>query len=311
MISWLESEILALPANDYLVLYCVMTLLLIYLLYLAYGAFKRFRFMDATATSKIRSAAQGHVELKGLGEWMQNDVIESPFSRSRCVWYHCTIEKKRRSGKRTTWTNISDECSHHLFRLVDETGECIIDPDAAHVVPEADVTWYGHSTEYRDRPPRSNRLLAIGLGNYRFRERLIRPATPVYALGWFRTVYNDPSSEFVTKQVEDRVKQWKLQPQRYLADFDLDQNGKIQQQEWEAVYAAARKQVLAEINAQPGEHHVMSCPEDKRQPFILSALDEERLVAGKKFKAYGSAGGAFVLFGALVIMYALRAPIPV
>ncbi len=311
MFAWLESEILEMPASDYLVMYCVMIGLAGYLAYLSYYAFKRYRFMDATATSKIRSAAQGHVELKGLGEWLPNDTIQSPFSQSRCVWYHCTIDKRHRSGKRTTWTNISDDCSEHLFRLVDDTGECIIDPDNAHVVPESDVTWYGHSTDYKDQAPRRRSIITFSSGKYRFRERLITPATPLYALGWFRTVSSNPSDEFISQKVEDLVKQWKLQPGRYLREFDLDANGKIQRNEWKAIYAAARREVLAEIRRQQNEHHVMSRPENRSQPFILSAVDEETLVARKKMKAYAAIGGAFLLFSALVIFYAIRAPYPV
>jgi hypothetical protein len=311
MFSWLEYEILVMPATDYLVVYGVMIVGLVFLLYFSFGAFKRYRFMDGTATSKIRSAAQGHVELKGLGEFMLDDTIYSPFSGSRCVWYHCSIDKKKHSGKRTTWTNISDECSGHLFRLVDDTGECIIDPDHAHVTPESDLTWYGHSADSRTQPPKKNRLISLSPGDYRFRERLIRPATPIYALGWFRTQYNDPSTEFIASQIEDLVKQWKLQPQRFLQEFDFDQNGKIQKSEWKAIRAAARKQVMAKINSQKTEHHVLSRPQEKRQPYILSALDERQLTARKKLKAYASVTSAFVIFSALVLMFSIRPPLPI
>ena len=246
MLSWLEFELRQMPSMEYLTLYGVGVLLLGFLAYYAFAAYRRFRFMDGTATSKIRSAPQGHVELKGLGEWLPNGAITSPFSNSRCVWYHCTIDRRRRSGKRTTWTNISDERSGHLFRLVDDTGECVVDPDDAHVIAESDDTWYGNSTEAARHGP-GRGLLSLGLGKYRFRERLIRPATQIYALGAFHTVYSNPSDEFVSRRVEDRVKQWKLQPQRYLREFDLDGNGKIQQAEWPIVRAAARKEVLAEI----------------------------------------------------------------
>jgi len=267
--------------------------------------------MDGTATSKIRSAAQGHVELKGLGELMQGDSIQSPFSGSRCIWYHCTIDKRQRGGKRTTWTNITDECSGHLFRLVDDTGECIIDPDQAHVIPETDLTWYGHRTEPRTPAPKRNTIISLNRGNYRFRERLIRPATALYTMGWFRTIHSNVSDELISKQEADLVKQWKLQPQRYLREFDLDQDGKIRQGEWQAVRAAARKQVLARIYQQQREHHVLSRPEHKGQPYIISAQDEEILVAGKKLKAYASITLAFLIFSSLVTLFSIRTPLPI
>ena len=311
MYSWLESEILALSGSDYLVLYTVLVALFGYLVYFCYRAFKRFRFVDGTATSKIRSAAQGHVELKGLGEWLPGDSISSPFSESRCVWYHCTIDKKQRSGKRTTWTSISDECSGHLFRLVDDTGACIIDPDDAHVIPETDVTWYGHNTTARSQAPTRASWIQLGFGNYRFRERLIRPATSLYALGWFRTVHSNPSDEFIAKQAEDLVRQWKLQPQRYLGEFDFDQNGKIQKQEWKAIRSAARKQVLAKLNSENREHHVLSRPQDKGHPYILSATEEEELVGRKKFRAYASMSTAFLILVTLIVLYTIRPLFPI
>ena len=121
--SWLKHEVGGMSSQDYAALVGLLLFVFVALLVFAYGAFKRYRSMDATATSKIRSAAQGYVELKGLAELLPNDVIVSPFSNSRCVWYHCTIDKQQRSGKRTSWSNIVDLCSEDLFRIVDETGD--------------------------------------------------------------------------------------------------------------------------------------------------------------------------------------------
>jgi hypothetical protein len=310
MISWLESEIQVMPRTDYLVMLGILASGCAYLVYYSFRAFRRFRFVDGTATSKIRSAAQGLVELKGLGEWLPGDSITSPFSNSRCIWYHCTIDKRQRRGKRSSWTNISDECSGHLFRLVDDTGWCVIDPDDAHVIAESDITWYGGGTDSRFKVPPRTRWISFSMGNYRFRERLIRPATSLYALGEFRSFQNNRAEERIAKQVEELVKQWKLQPQRYLAEYDFDGNGKIQNQEWKAIRAVARKQVLAEMNRQDSEHHLLLRPKDSRHPFILSAIGEEDLVASKKLGAYTSVSVAFVLLAAVVIMSSLRPPFP-
>ena len=311
MYYWLESEILAMSAGDYLAILTVMTGLFAYLVYRCVVAFKRFRFVDGTATSKIRSAAQGHVELKGLGEWLKGDNITSPFSNSRCIWYHCTIEKRQKRGKRSNWTNISDECSSHLFRLIDDTGWCIIDPDHAHVIPETDITWYGHNTEYRSQAPQKKQWLHFSMGNYRFRERLIRPATTLYALGQFSSLQNNPGDEFISRQVEDLVKQWKLQPQRYLAKYDVDNNGTIQNKEWKAIRAAARKQILSAVNKQESEHHILSRPKHSGRPYILSVIQEENLVAQKRFNAYASMVSAFALFVGVVMLTSMRPPFPV
>jgi hypothetical protein len=133
----------------------------------------------------------------------------------------------------------------------------------------------------------------------------------MYALGWFRTVHSTPSDEFVSKQVEELVKQWKIQPARYLGAFDFDGNGKIQKDEWKAIRGAARSEVLARLRKQKQQHHIMSRPTDRRQPFILSAQPEERLVGSKKIRAYAAASAAFAIFSALVIMYSIRPLLPV
>jgi hypothetical protein len=241
---------------------------------------------------------------------MSGDSIVSPFSKSRCVWYHCTIEKRKKSGKRSSWSNISDECSDTLFRLVDDTGWCIVDPDHAQVIPESDITWYGHNTDYRSKPPAKSRWLHFSMGNYRFRERLIRPATSLYALGEFRSIQNNATDEYIARQVEDLVTQWKLQPKRYLEQYDLDQNGRIQKQEWKAIRSAARREVLAKINSQSSEHHLLSAPQDGSRPYILSATTEEDLVARKKTAAYLSMTTTFLIFTAVVILTSLRPPFP-
>ena len=311
MFGWLESEILKMPGSDYLLLFGALVVAAGVLLCLAFLAFKRFRFMAATPTSKIRSAAQGQVELKGLGEWLPNGTITSPFSNSRCIWYHCTIEKRRKVGKTTTWANISDDCSSHLFRLVDDTGHCIIDPDHAHVIPESDQTWYGSNRDDYFRAPGRPRWISLGFGRYRFRERLIRPATSIYALGWFRSFHPDPSGETIERQVEELVRQWKLQPLRYLRQFDLDHDNRLEGDEWKVVRAAAREEVLARINRETEAQHLMSRPQEKNLPFILSAVPEESLVRRKQWKAYSAVAGAFILLVALLLMASVRSPLAV
>ena len=296
------------PRSDYLALLAALVATFVFMLYFCFRALRSFRFVDGTATSKIRSAAQGYVELKGLGEWMSGDSIVSPFSNSRCVWYHCTIEKREKKGNRSRWTNISDECSTQLFRLIDDTGWCVIDPDYAHVIAETDRSWFGRNPDCRNEVPERRLWPRLNLGNYRFRERLIRPATALYALGEFSSYRNSTTEEFISSQVEDLVRQWKQQPQRYLGEYDLDENGRIQAREWAAVNAAARKQVLARINSQEHQHHILAKPKDSRHPYILSATPEDDFVRHKKITAYASAAGIMLITSVLLLLTSMRSP---
>jgi len=56
MYSGFESEILAISRTDYLLLYLRMLAFFAYLVYYCYATIRRLRFIDGTATSKIRSA---------------------------------------------------------------------------------------------------------------------------------------------------------------------------------------------------------------------------------------------------------------
>jgi len=308
MYDWLQSDVLAMSDSDYQVILLIMVVTIAWLSYICSTTFSRFRFVDGTPTSKIRSAAQGHVELKGLAEWMKGDSFTSPFSNNRCVWYHCTIEKREKKGKRSRWTNISDECSTQLFRLIDDTGWCVIDPDYAHIIAETDRSWFGRNADCCNEVPERRLWPRLNPGNYRFRERLIRPATALYALGEFSSYRNSTTEEFISSQVEDLVRQWKQQPQRYLGEYDLDENGRIQAREWAAVNAAARKQVLARINNQEHLHHILAKPKDSRHPYILSATPEDDFVRHKKITAYASAAGIMLITSVLLLLTSMRSP---
>lgn len=302
------DEIHQLSATEYLLLLAFLLLAMGSLLIVAFVAFRHFRFIDGTATSRIRSAAQGLVELKGLAEFIPGDQQKSPFSERRCVWYHCTIEKRKRSGKHAHWINISDEQSDSLFHLEDETGRCIIDPDQAHIIPEIDRSWYGSGIHCRNKVPQRSRRIRRG-GKYRFRERLISPATELYALGEFRSFHSNPSEESVNKRVEEKIRTWKLQPQRYLAEFDLDKNNKIENEEWQLIRVKAQREVLAEISDEQQIQHVLSRPSNRREPYILSAVEEKSMVSSTRLKAYSSLVGVLVIFSVFVWCLSIRTPV--
>ena len=314
MLQWLKTKLLELGSAEYIILLLLLTVLVIFLSYQSYRSYHRFRFMDGTATAKIRSAPQGYIELKGLGEWMPGDQIHSPFSGQRCVWFHCLIDRRQRGGKRAGWVNISDQRSEHLFHLVDETGECVIDPDDAQVIPEIDRSWVGSSLSDQTNPPVgragfSFKKLNIGFGGYRFRERLITTASQLYAIGHFQTHRSDAGEISITSQVEDLVREWKLKPGQYLADFDIDGNGKIQDEEWKRIYQEARRQVVNKNTREIKPQNLMSKPAQSQHPYILSAIDEERLVSRKKIMSLLSTLGAFLLFCAILTFITIRPPV--
>ena len=304
----ISSWITDLNRSESITLLLVIALGCVALLVTAVKFHRQYRFMTATATSRVRSAAQGYVELKGLGEWLKGDLIKSPFSASRCIWYHCRTEKKKKSGRKISWINISDEVSDELFCLVDETGTCIIDPEGAHVLEESKDIWYGSiENDCYHKPRAKNPLWSIfQTGDYRFSERLIRPATPIYAIGEFRSHDPIPQSQTVTRLTKELLREWKLKPGKYLTRFDKDSNNKIDENEWKTIEKAARNEVLDQFRQENRQQHLMSRPTISKDPFIISAVEEERLVFTRKLLSALSFIGAFILIVLFVVIWNLQ-----
>ena len=78
-------------------------------LYFVYSTFKRLRharWVEDTPTSRIRSAAQGLVELKGSVQAGGHDPLLSPLAGTSCLWYRFTVEERRSNGKNERWVRV-------------------------------------------------------------------------------------------------------------------------------------------------------------------------------------------------------------
>ena len=119
----------------------------------------------------------------------------------------------------------------------------------------------------------------IGFGNYRFTEKLITVADPLYAIGLFKSIEKNTHSNTLSKQVDDLLDQWKKNPKKYLKKYDVDNNGKIQKQEWTLI----RQGAIAEIREKQQQTfiHILKNTIEKNQPFIISVLSEKQLLTRK------------------------------
>ncbi len=272
-----------------------------------YGVFRFFhraRLIEDIPTSKIRSAAQGYVELDGTAELMEGEPIVAPLTGTRCTWYSYKVEEKvehySSKGRRTSWKTIQSGVSDELFLIVDETGECVIDPEGAEVTPSKSDTWYGNSPAWTHGLPgnRGNRFFSTG--RYRYTEKRIHVADSLYAIGMFRTVGGSQELPNTRDDVRNLLNVWKRDQAALLKHFDKNGDGHIDTQEWELVRATARKVVLkdqAERFHRP-VHHIMSRPDSSRQPYLLSVLPQHQLVQRLKLYAGLSLFG-FIGMGAM------------
>lgn len=257
------------------------------------------RFLLNTPTSKIRSAAQGYVELYGVLHAPSDGKLEAPLTGTPCLWWRFKIEEYSESGKRRSWRVLESGMSAAFLCLRDGTGECLIDPRGAEVRPAIRQVWHGRTRHPRG-PTRDagllSRLLSAG-GEYRYTEERLHADQPLYAIGNFRTLGGAEAFDLTQAQGEV-IREWKSDFAGLLQRFDVNGDGQLDTSEWERMRQSARAEAQRR-HAARGEapvHHQLSRPGES-YPFILSNSGEDELARRFYWQA---AGGAIVcLIGAL------------
>lgn len=237
---------------------------------------RRARMMEDTPTALIRSAAQGYVELQGFARALSGPPIIAPLTGGRCCWWRYRIDYRDRQGDNKGWGNVESGVSEDLFELGDRSGECVIDPAGARVLPDKKEVWYGPSMRPPWGPKMGRGVLRALTSSYRYTEERLDHGTLLYAVGMFRTQRgseaNDPQAE-----LRDLLAKWKQDP-RMMALLDVNKDGRVDSTEWDAARRMAQQKVQeAALAEMPGpDVSVLSKPQDRR-PFILSALLQAEL----------------------------------
>lgn len=236
------------------------------------------RTIGDVATSRVRSAPQGYVELIGTGRNLPGPPIVSPLSGVHCLWYSYQIDERQSFGDASDrrWKMVERGTSDGLFSLEDDTGTCIVDPHGARVVPHIKRRWYGDS-----RHATAGKW-AIG-GRYRFRELRLEKDWPLYAIGNFSTLGTLLPDE--SADAAALLRELKRDPERMKA-FDRNADGNVDEHEWEvARYWAkreARRQAIEE--APPEVQNLLSRGESGRS-YILSGRSEKELIRQYRWEA--------------------------
>jgi len=266
----------------------------------------RARLMENMPTSRLRSAAQGYVELEGRARLMDGPPIISPLTKARCVWWRFRVEEKRRTGKNSKWVTVSSGTCDECFELNDGSGHCIVDPDGATVVPTHRQRWYGSTPRPDVGPNLGGGWLRAGFSGYRYTEERIHPEAPVYALGAFRTQTGGPEGFDEQLDLKDLLTKWK-HDKRMMAMLDRNQDGQVDQKEWEAARRMGLKKVRDDHVRRAVETpdlHLLAKPRDGR-PYVLSGIPQAKLI--HRYRRF-SAGCLVLASGAgLVLLKALLA----
>ena len=252
--------------------------------FLAFKNMHNKRIIEDTPTSKIRSAAQGYLELVGHGQLMDGQPIISPLTGATCTWYEYKVEEHRQSGKNSKWVTIKKGISDELFLIKDETGQCIVDPEGAHVTVSNKSVWYGSSSHPTSGPLSSKKKSSFLSGlivsrNYRYTEKLLHSGESLYAIGLYKTVGGAGASFDINEDVRELIREWKADTEALMKKFDANGDGEIDLNEWQRVRDEAYKQVIEKHGEQKllPPVHLMHKTNDKRRPFILSAIAQDDL----------------------------------
>lgn len=212
------------------------------------------RLILDTPTSRIASAAQGYVELRGRGQALDGTPLLSPLNGLPVLWYRLATWRKSSDGK---WSHQSTIDSDASFLLDDGSGVCAVDPEGAEMlVRRRDVHERGELRQIQ--------------------WSLIRH-DPIYVLGDFTTIGSIAPELDTTAQVRDLLAQWKADQPELLKRFDLNGDGSIDLREWELARAQARREVLRQRHAalSAPEAHVVRKPADRL--YLISDLDPQRI----------------------------------
>jgi hypothetical protein len=259
------------------------------------------RLIEDTPTSRIRSAAQGYVELSGRARPLPETHNLAPLTQRPCVWWRYRISRKVEHGsgrnRRRSWQTVASGRSSIPFLLDDGTGECIVKPDGAEVVVTETTTWYGNTPW--PVPLDGGQPVAFGGERaYRYSEERIYEHEAIHALGSFRTSAPDADRDRQAEQAA-LLSRWKQDQAALLRRFDGDGDGRIDLTEWEAVREAARHAVQEAQTARPAQDalHVLGKPDG--QLYLLAALPPGDLVRRYRRRALWSFVGFVVAVCAL------------
>lgn len=257
-----------------------------------YGFFyfiRRARIIEDTPTSRIRSAAQGYVELTGMIRYFVGQPVVAPLTQQACAWYHFVIERKEttthRGSSSTRWNTVEEQNCDRPFECSDATGVCVIDPRGAEIHTLHKDVWYGGTRWPSHGPDRKRSWFSSS--DYRYTEYRLHESDPLYALGEFRTVNPDKSDGKLSDEVKHVLRTWKADWDKLLAQFDSNGDGQIDLQEWEQVRQAAEKQVTEQRleRAPRPALNIMTKTDDFRRPYILSTQPQTKLATRFRLRA--------------------------
>jgi hypothetical protein len=250
------------------------------------------RKIENTPTSRIRSVAMGMVEVKGKA--LRKYALVTPMSHTPCVYYRLT---RYRKDKNNRWQVISVTSSDNAsFFLEDDTGRIEINPAGGRV--RAGTRQQGYPGQ-------------VGLMSFdadqteKWLEEIVVEGTLLYVLGF---ASNKPAEgESLREEVQTALRNLKHDPQ-HLKEFDLDGDGKICVDEWDAARAQMEEQVYHQRLMQRSqqrrrqEDHIVIGRRPGRPMIIAETHSETHLTGTYRNTAIGLLLLSTILMGGAIYL---------
>lgn len=237
---------------------------------------RRYRAIADTPTSRIGSAAQGFVELSGVGKALPGLSIVSPARQLPCLWYRFKAYEYRNND----WVEIESGESDSEFLLDDGSGLCLLRPYAAEMVTD-------RKDSYRQ-------------GDIKYVEETLLAGEKLYALGGFVSRGGSRNHDDHRAQLDEVLTEWKQDGADLRRRFDLDDSGEIEPSEWRLALDAAEEEAarrIQESRAQPAVHSLDAPGHGK--PYLIANFQPERLARRYRYWAWGHAAMALAALAAL------------
>ena len=253
--------------------------------YFGFRNWRLARLIDDTPRSRVRSAAQGYVELGGRARLPPQVENRAPLTGRASVWWLYRIERGAVSGSSRSWHVVDRGVSDTLFVIDDETGSCFVNPVGADVRPEEKTVWYGAQPWPENGFAQGSMSLA-GNREYRYTEHRIQEYELVNVIGDFGTAGGVTLAD-TTGAVMQLLAEWKQDQPALLQRFDANRDGVLSLKEWELARAAARRQIEQQPpSASAPTTNVLRRPQDGR-PFLIAACDLKKLAHRSRMAAAG------------------------
>ena len=240
---------------------------------------RRLHVLEDIPLSRVASAAQGYVRLEGRAKSFPGKALVSPMTKQVSCWYSYEYYERDRQGHKT----VSDsETSVWSFVMSDGSGDCVVDPAGAELIPARVERW-----REMDRF---------------FLERSIRPGDPLFVIGQYATSSPAVLERDIDFQVGQRIAEWKKDMPALVRRFDLNADGQFSEQEWDLLRAEARREVVTELARNPPQpQNAVSRPAGD-DPYIVSGMSRSQLTLDLKIWAWLNLGG-FVACAVLLGKY--------